>query len=201
MDQIPQASPALPPKIIWKWHWDLVKTVSLKADQQEQTTELGAQLGIKTFCTWNSKPAQPTCVFFLPLWHSSHRATWHLSANMFQVFSSHDSFLANFLGQMGHYLERLFYLGVCICCLSGWEIFAIVRLSHPLTLCAECRPLIAFWSGGYVSGFDLQAAYCAGWVIFAMITTLFGVATTRTSCLHPVRLVCLRLALDSFLFN
>ena len=176
--------------------------MSLKADQQEQTTELGAQLGIETFCTWNSKPAQPTCVFFLPLWHSSHRATWHLSANMFQVFSSHDSFLANFLGQMGHCLERFFTRSLYLLLIRLRNICYRETVSPSHSLCRmQASNSILIWGICFRLWFASCLLISVGWVIFAMITTLFGVAMTRTSCLHPVRLVCLRLALDSFLFN
>lgn len=56
--------------------------------------------GVASFCTCHDKPAQHMCCFFLPLWHGGHRATWHSSADIFQVFSLCDSSLTNVLGQI-----------------------------------------------------------------------------------------------------
>lgn len=154
MNQLLQAFPA--PKIVWKWHWDL-KTQCLW-----KLTHIKAAITVfwTSVRNWNlshiQQQARPARFFFLPLWHGGCRASWHLLANAFQVFSFWNSFLTNFLAKLGRYLEcpfagslYLLLIRLRTICLS-WIclIVSVVLQNVPL------QPCNAFRSGGYVLGLD-----------------------------------------------
>lgn len=135
MNWLPWAFPALPRKVVWPWHWDLVKLQCLWkfTNMKAATTAFGG------LSEWLKSPAHArsppgTCVS-----SSCHCDPGAVEPRgvcrpiFFKCFLSMIAFLPVFLARWGHYLGRPF-TRVCICCFSGQKLFAIMILSNPLTL-------------------------------------------------------------------
>lgn len=103
-----------------------------KAVQRQYGNSCDRELRVAFFCTGHGQLTQRVGFSFLPLWRGGCRASWRLSAPVFQSFSY------NFLGQIRTSARMsLPWKSVSVCYLSGWELFAVLVLSNPLTLHAE----------------------------------------------------------------
>lgn len=161
------------------------------------TLHSGVELGSEN-CTCNDKPAQHMCFFFLPLWHSGCRATWHLSTDIFQVFSFNNSFCSNFLGHI-RTLPRTPLHSESVFVAHQAENYLLSQYCLILSLFMHICRFNSFWTGGsFLALISKLLTEQGKW--FLQWSQCYLGGSDRPSHRHPMHL-CLCLAFDSFFFK